>query len=160
MFGGSLSILCGRMPSILLGRYGRDGSIQNLSRQSTLESGTNGLRAAWNRSFRRQLQPHDEFEQLVLHKSQSGTTKEKRELKALVQDYRRLRARPGAEISQSLVWLQDFASPTPRPLEACKLIVLKRTTDANSRTKTFSRSRSCLTAGAHFQPASHSWPKH
>ena len=92
-------------------------------RQPTLESQRGGAPRwsliAWFRRSRRRTHSPDNFERIIEATQHEAKPKERRELIDLVHDYRRLRLRPGAQISQCLIWLKNFTTPIPRPLAEC-----------------------------------------
>jgi hypothetical protein len=107
------------MESIRLREY-RSANVSSPLRQPTLESqhgGVKNLRRTWERSAR----TLDDFEKTIQAIQQRTKIEETEDLSDLLRDYPRLKLRPGAKISQCLVWYKEFAPVTPRPLAACKM---------------------------------------
>lgn len=94
------------------------------SRQLTLES-QRGLVSSSSHAFRRFYSrlfssPRDlsPFEEEIKHKAEVHDNKE--DLSQFLSDFRRLKSRSGARISECLVWYKSFADNTTRPPAECK----------------------------------------
>jgi hypothetical protein len=109
-----------KMASIALNQYPRGTTTQRPpSRQPTLEAqcGTITKSRKWFSRLLGSARSLDDFEH-VIH--QRKNLKDDKALLNFCHDYRQLKSRPGAKISQCLVWYKAFGPFAPFPVDVCK----------------------------------------